>query len=137
MSNIADRGVYFDEDFRIRILEVEKYSQSKTLQDNCGIFVSNVQQLQDVVAKYVQAIDSQVDKIEAEKLKAVGLRNKVAALNEERKNKQKQHEQLVSERQEELERLQIEEQSLIKVKQEQELLILKLSESSTGAAYNN
>lgn len=32
-------------------------------------------------------------------------------------------------------RLQMEEQSLIKVKTEQELMIQKLSDSSTGAAY--
>jgi hypothetical protein len=30
------------------------------LQDNCGKFVSNMQQLQDSVAKYVAAIDQQV-----------------------------------------------------------------------------
>jgi hypothetical protein len=31
-----------------------------SLQDNCGKFVSNMQQLQDSVAKYVAAIDQQV-----------------------------------------------------------------------------
>lgn len=34
-----------------------------------------------------------------------------------------------------LRRLQLEEQSLLKVKQEQELLISKLSDSSSGAAF--
>ncbi len=95
------------------------------LQENCTSFVTNIQQLQDGVSKYVSAIDQQVsmqvvcllqglvccmcsssmpvqlavnpdaanplmttthfcqvDLIESEKLKAVGLRNRVAALNE-------------------------------------------------------
>uniref|UniRef100_A0A7S0VK76 Intraflagellar transport protein 20 n=1 Tax=Polytomella parva TaxID=51329 RepID=A0A7S0VK76_9CHLO len=131
----ADRGVYFDEEYHIRILDVDKYNASKSLQDNCNIFINNVVQLQSLVEKYVTAIDQQVEKLESEKLIAVGLRNKVAALNEERKRKQKEQERIVSEKQEELERLQAEEQSLIKVVKDQELLLAKLTDSSTGAAF--
>lgn len=131
----ADRGVYFDEDFHVRILDVDKYNASKSLQDNTNVFINNIQNLQGLVDKYVSAIDQQVDRLEAEKLKAIGLRNKVAALSEERKRKQKEQDRMLAEKQEELERLQMEEQSLIKVKTEQELMIQKLSDSSTGAAY--
>lgn len=130
----ADRGVYFDEEFQIRILDVDKYGASKSLFDNTHIFINNIQNLQGQVEKYVGAIDTQVEKLEQEKLKAVGLRNKVAALSEERKRKQKEQERMLAEKQEELERLQMEEQSLQKVKGEQELLVQKLSDSS-GAAY--
>lgn len=48
------------------------------------MFVNSVQQLQDTVGKYVAAVDHQVERIEAEKLRAVGLRNRVAALHEVR-----------------------------------------------------
>ncbi|GIL72187.1 hypothetical protein Vretifemale_2563 [Volvox reticuliferus] len=131
----ADRGVYFDEDFHVRILDVDKYNASKSLQDNTNVFVNNIQNLQNLVEKYVSAIDQQVERLEAEKLKAIGLRNKVAALSEERKRKQKEQERLLAEKMEELERLQMEEQSLIKVKGDQEILIQKLTDSSSGAAY--
>ncbi|GIL45489.1 hypothetical protein Vafri_2714 [Volvox africanus] len=131
----ADRGVYFDEDFHVRILDVDKYNSSKSLQDNTNVFINNIQNLQSLVEKYVSAIDQQVEKLEAEKLKAIGLRNKVAALSEERKRKQKEQERLLAEKMEELERLQMEEQSLIKVKGDQEILIQKLTDSSSGAAY--
>ncbi|GLI64165.1 hypothetical protein VaNZ11_007350 [Volvox africanus] len=131
----ADRGVYFDEDFHVRILDVDKYNASKSLQDNTNVFISNIQNLQSLVEKYVSAIDQQVERLEAEKLKAIGLRNKVAALSEERKRKQKEQERLLAEKMEELERLQMEEQSLIKVKGDQEILIQKLTDSSSGAAY--
>ncbi|GLC34616.1 hypothetical protein PLESTB_001242000 [Pleodorina starrii] len=131
----ADRGVYFDEDFHVRILDVDKYNQSKSLQDNTNVFVNNIQNLQSLVEKYVSAIDQQVERLEAEKLKAIGLRNKVAALSEERRRKQKEQERMLAEKMEELERLQMEEQSLIKVKGEQEILVQKLTDSSSGAAY--
>ncbi|EFJ49364.1 intraflagellar transport protein IFT20 [Volvox carteri f. nagariensis] len=131
----ADRGVYFDEDFHVRILDVDKYTASKSLQDNTNVFISNINNLQSLVEKYVSAIDQQVERLEAEKLKAIGLRNKVAALSEERKRKQKEQERMLGEKREELERLQMEEQSLIKVMGEQEILIQKLTDSSSGAAY--
>ncbi|PNW86521.1 hypothetical protein CHLRE_02g089950v5 [Chlamydomonas reinhardtii] len=131
----VDRGVYFDEDFHVRILDVDKYNASKSLQDNTNVFINNIQNMQGLVDKYVSAIDQQVERLEAEKLKAIGLRNRVAALSEERKRKQKEQERMLAEKQEELERLQMEEQSLIKVKGEQELMIQKLSDSSSGAAY--
>lgn len=131
----VDRGIYFDEDFHIRILDVDKFNASKSLQDNCGVFVDNIVGMTGLVDKYVKDIDLQVEKIEAEKLRAVGLRNKVAAQAEERKRKDKEQQRLLTEKQEELERLQMEEQSLIKVKQEQELLIAKLSDSSSTAQF--
>lgn len=135
MDSAADRGIYFDEGFHIRILDVDKFNSSKALQDNCNIFVNNIQQLNSVVENYTTTIDAQVEKIEAEKLRAVGLRNRVAALEEERRQKQKNAERMLAEKQEELERLQMEEQSLLKVKQDQDSLISKLSESSSGAAF--
>jgi len=136
MNGDVERGVFFDEEYQIRILEVDKFNLSKGLQDNTNIFITNVQQLTALVEKYLSQIDQQVERIEAEKLRAVGLRNRVAALEEERRRKRKEQERLIGEKQEELERLMTEEQSLIKVKQEQELLISKLSDSSSGAAFD-
>mmetsp|Transcript_8222 Transcript_8222/g.14095 ORF Transcript_8222/g.14095 Transcript_8222/m.14095 type:complete len:135 (+) Transcript_8222:1388-1792(+) len=131
----ADRGVYFDEDYQIRILDVDKFDASKALQDNAHVFITNIGSLTGLVDKYISQIDQQVERIETEKLRAVGLRNRVATLEEERRRKQKEQERFLSEKQEELERLLTEEQSLLRVKQEQELLIAKLSDSSSGAAF--
>ncbi|KAF6264980.1 intraflagellar transport particle protein 20 [Scenedesmus sp. NREL 46B-D3] len=128
-----DRGIYFDQDNRVRILDVDKFKASQALQDNCAKFVSNMQQLHDSVAKYVAAIDQQVERIEYEKLKAVGLRNRVAAMQEERRHKQQELQQQLNEKQEELDRLLIEEQSLQKVRTTQESTTAKLLDaSSTG-----
>jgi intraflagellar transport protein 20 len=55
---------------------------------------------------------------------------------QERRRKQKDQERLLAEKQEELERLQMEELSLTKVIGEQTQLIAKLSDSSSGAAFS-
>jgi hypothetical protein len=53
-------------------------------QDDCATLVSSVDQLQDTVGRYLAAVDQQAERVEAEKLRAVGLRNRVAALHEVR-----------------------------------------------------
>eukprot|EP00879_Flechtneria_rotunda_P010239 GHRR01010705.1.p2 GENE.GHRR01010705.1~~GHRR01010705.1.p2 ORF type:complete len:132 (+),score=51.42 GHRR01010705.1:495-890(+) len=127
-----DRGIYFDEDNRVRILDVDKYAASQTLQDNCQKFTSNMQQLQDCISKYLSAIDQQVDRIEKEKLKAVGLRNRVAAMHEERRRKQQALQQLLNQKQQELDRLLVEEHSLQKVRADQDNMIVKLTDASSS-----
>ena len=72
----------------------------------------------------------QAARTEAEKLRAVGKRNQVAAEAEMRKRKKAETAALFAEKQGEIHRLQAEYESLLKVKAEQELLIAKLSDSS-------
>lgn len=126
-----DRNIYFDEDCKIRILDTDKLDASKALQGNSSKFISNMQQLQDSVAKYVAAIDQQVERVEVENLRAVGLRNKMAAMHEERRQKQQEMQQVIKERQQELNRLLVEEQSLMRVRAEQESLLSKLADASS------
>jgi intraflagellar transport protein 20 len=96
-------------------------------QENCTLFVDDVQQLQATVGQYLAAVDQQVARIERDKLWAVGLRNRVAALHEERRRRRQELVQLLQEKQEELDRLAAEEESLQRARQEQELMINKLS----------
>ncbi len=48
------------------------------------MFVGNIQSLTSLVEKHMSQLDGQVNRIEAEKLRAVGLRNRVATLEEVR-----------------------------------------------------
>lgn len=125
-------GIFFDEEFRIRVLDVDRVSSSKSLQLQCDKFIERVGQLQDTAGRYLSQIDLRAQGIEAEKLRAIGLRNQAAAAEEDNRRKRKELKQLLAEKHEELERLQVEEQSLLKLRQEQELTIAKLSDSSVG-----
>uniref|UniRef100_A0A7S1X5G1 Intraflagellar transport protein 20 n=1 Tax=Tetraselmis chuii TaxID=63592 RepID=A0A7S1X5G1_9CHLO len=130
MASTGESGITFDENYRIRVLDTDKYESTKEMQGQTEAFVNRISELSDVVKKYMELIDQQAERIEMEKLRAVGMRNKVATMEEERKRKEKDLKALTAEKQEELERLNIEYESLVKAKNEQELLIGKLSSSS-------
>ena len=70
----------------------------------------------------------QAKNIEAIKLAAIGQRNKLSATRESQAKEERELKQKVLERQEELERLRAEYDSLFKVKTEQESMIEKLAE---------
>lgn len=125
-------GVYFDDDYRIRVFDLKRLQASQELKSNATIFLDKAGQLQDKVQHCLSFIDNQAKRVEEEKLRAIGLRNRAAAAEEESKRRRKELRLLLSEKQEELERLQVEEQSLVKLRQEQELTIAKLSDSGAG-----
>lgn len=68
--------------------------------------------------------------IEDAKMSAVGMRNMVSAEIETRPEKLRDQRSLIADKQEQLERLNAEYESLLMVKQEQEVLIARLSDSS-------
>uniref|UniRef100_A0A6T7WUZ9 Intraflagellar transport protein 20 n=1 Tax=Pyramimonas obovata TaxID=1411642 RepID=A0A6T7WUZ9_9CHLO len=129
MNAAENRGITFDELYRVRVLDPDRYAQTEQLKDECSSFTDKIQTLNSVVKTLVDAVDAQAEKIDDEKLRAVGMRNKAAAEVEVRRRKKKEMKQMMIEKQEELERLNGEYESLVKVKQEQELMIAKLSSS--------
>mmetsp|Transcript_5262 Transcript_5262/g.15805 ORF Transcript_5262/g.15805 Transcript_5262/m.15805 type:complete len:88 (-) Transcript_5262:457-720(-) len=76
----------------------------------------------------VSKIEQQAKRIEAIKLAAIGQRNKLSEARESQAKEEKELKQKVLEKQEELERLKAEYDSLFKVKTEQESMIEKLAE---------
>ena len=67
---------------RIRILDAQTHAASCALRDGGGAFAAGLQRLQEAAGAYLSAVERQAARIEAERLRAVGLRNKVAALQE-------------------------------------------------------
>mmetsp|Transcript_9309 Transcript_9309/g.10763 ORF Transcript_9309/g.10763 Transcript_9309/m.10763 type:complete len:133 (-) Transcript_9309:310-708(-) len=131
MSGAAEnRGITFDELFRIRVLDPDKYNQTESLKEECSAFTEKITSLSSLTKTLVDAVDAQAARIETEKLRAVGKRNQASAEAEVRKRKKKEAQALIAEKQEELERMNVQYESLMKVKHEQELLIAKLSDSS-------
>lgn len=74
--------------------------------------------------------NEKAQQIEDAKLSAVGMRNMVSAEIETRPEKLRDQARLIADKQEQLERLNAEYESLLTVKQEQEALIARLSGSS-------
>jgi intraflagellar transport protein 20 len=123
--------ISFDDKFRIRVLDADKHFASLTLQESCDSFRAQVEQLKDCSKNYIDKLEEVSKHIEAEKLRAIGLRNKVAALREERRESSNIAE-LKAMRQQELDNLTQEERSLTLVVEEQEAHIARLKGQAVG-----
>eukprot|EP01065_Artemidia_motanka_P020416 TRINITY_DN2443_c0_g1_i1.p2 TRINITY_DN2443_c0_g1~~TRINITY_DN2443_c0_g1_i1.p2 ORF type:complete len:132 (+),score=61.03 TRINITY_DN2443_c0_g1_i1:143-538(+) len=125
-----DRVVSFDKDGNMRILDEEKFNSSIALQEQAIGFVDKLQRFQKTVTDVVSAVEAHRKSIEKQKLKAVGLRLRVAQADgqeENRRRKEAELRQRIREKQSEYDRYVAEHESLVKVVMEQKEKIEKLS----------
>lgn len=118
--------ITFDDDYKIRLLDSEKYDASKAFRDDCVAFDSSVDEFKDMAKTYVERLEQAARCIESEKLRAIGLRNRVAALREERETTRVELERIKTDKQKQLDSLIEEEKSLKLVVDEQEAQISRL-----------
>eukprot|EP00992_Anisonema_acinus_P010652 TRINITY_DN6743_c0_g1_i3.p1 TRINITY_DN6743_c0_g1~~TRINITY_DN6743_c0_g1_i3.p1 ORF type:complete len:145 (+),score=48.10 TRINITY_DN6743_c0_g1_i3:49-435(+) len=122
-----DKIVMFDEDCQLRIFDPERFTEATELQTNAAQFNQKLQQFKDMIQNHMSVVQAQGQKIENEKLRAIGMRNKVDGESDVRKRKQRELQQLIKEKQIELDRYTAEYNSLIKVEAEQKSTTEKLS----------
>jgi intraflagellar transport protein 20 len=127
----GNKLITFDDEFRLRVLDADKHEASRALRDSCLLFGASIEQLQEMSKKYVKALETAAKCIEAEKLRAVGLRNKVAAAREERTIQQNALQLLKSEKQKALDSLIEEEMSLKLIVDDQDAQIARLQGMAT------
>lgn len=85
----------------------------------------------EMVTTLIELLDSQAQKIEDAKLKAVGARNKIEGEEDNRRKREQELKTLINEKKMELERLTYQHDSLQKVANEQKLTIEKLSNNES------
>lgn len=110
----------------IRLLPPEKLEQATALQEDCTEFLSKTKQFHQIVSEFMGVMDAKQAAIDAQKLRAIGLGNKVLGQEEVRKRRQRGLQATVFERKSELERLKAQRDSLARVDQEQRALIERL-----------
>jgi len=124
-------NITFDDEFRLRVLDADKYKQTESLDAECTAFVNKIQEFNTTVHSLVEVLDKQSKKIETEKLKAIGQRNRVDSESEARGRAQAALKNQINEKMTELERYNKQHESLSKVEQEQKLLIERLSNNES------
>mmetsp|Transcript_61666 Transcript_61666/g.172451 ORF Transcript_61666/g.172451 Transcript_61666/m.172451 type:complete len:131 (-) Transcript_61666:230-622(-) len=127
----ADIEVTFDEENRIRIMPKEKFKETESLESQCKEFIENIDGFGTTMKNLVDLLDGEAEKIEQEKLRAIGQRNKADMEAEARKAKKLNMQATIAEKTQELERLNFQLQSLERVENEQRGLIEKLSNNET------
>lgn len=123
----GDIDITFDEDNRIRVMPKEKYKTTEELEQQCQAFTERIQQFGGTVQTLVEVLDGEAQKIEYEKLRAIGQRNRAEMEAESRRRKQQQMQAMIAEKTAELERVVFQFNTLERAEREQKTLIEKLS----------
>lgn len=118
------------QEYSVRVLDADKFKQTQELQEECTEFVEKVQQLSGIVTSVVEAVDGAAARTEGEKLRAIGKRNQAVAEADLRRRTRAEHQAAVVDKQQELERLSAEYESLMKVKAQQDQIIANLSSAT-------
>ena len=119
-------AVSFDDDYQIRVLDMDKFKHTEELSEDCNVFVTKIQDFNSTVHTLVEVLDAHAQRIDTEKLKAIGQRNRATAEVENRERHQKAMQALINEKMAELDRYSRQYQSLQRVEAEQRALIDKL-----------
>mmetsp|Transcript_113526 Transcript_113526/g.315831 ORF Transcript_113526/g.315831 Transcript_113526/m.315831 type:complete len:131 (-) Transcript_113526:94-486(-) len=125
-------SITFDDKHRVRVLDADKFEQTKLLEESCSSFVAKIDSFNSTVHSLVELLSTQAEAIEKEKLRAIGVRNLCESEAENRERRRKEIRALVAEKKANLDRLAKQYDSLTKVEAEQRTLIEKLSNNEAS-----
>ncbi|XP_066253122.1 intraflagellar transport protein 20 homolog [Euwallacea similis] len=127
MSDLHSYGIYFNEIDKICILDPENYKQTNDLKEECFIYVEKIDEFQRIAHKFISMVEELSQKIEKQKIKAIGARNLLQGMEKQKEHNQQQLHAIINEASMELERLKIQVNSLKKTEMEQNELITQLT----------
>ncbi|CAG2174207.1 unnamed protein product, partial [Oppiella nova] len=112
-------GLYIDESNRIRIIDPELSDKTIELKNESTEFTEKTQQFQKIVDNFVTIIQDLAQRVEKEKIKAVGSRNLLKSFEKRHNSDVQQLQTLIKEKKQELERLRVQMDSLKREEAEQ------------------
>lgn len=120
-------SICFDDDYQLRVLDKENILHTQELEQESNQFATKLEEFHAIIKGVLEVMEGQARRIEREKLKAIGQRNRVDSEVENRNRQKQMLELLIKEKKTELERYNLQYQSLAKIADEQQLLMDKLS----------
>ena len=97
--------VTFDAEYRVRVLEPEVFSRGEKLEKEINTFTDKISSFNDKVNSVVDVLEQHANRIDEQKLRAIGLRIANEREAEQRKALKKNLEVMLYEKKGELERL--------------------------------
>ncbi|KAG6577976.1 Intraflagellar Transport Protein 20 [Phytophthora cinnamomi] len=126
-------SICFDDDCHVRVLDKDNTTHTQELEQESNQFATKLEEFHEIVKGVLEVMEGQAKRIEREKLKVGGRcaleldRNRVDSEVENRNRQKQMLELLIKEKKTELERYNLQFQSLSKIADEQQLLMDKLS----------
>jgi hypothetical protein len=67
--------VYFDKDYKIRLLDPTKFEKTEQLEKECGAFVEKIGSFNEKIHTLVEVLEAHTTRIDAQKLRVCKLTN--------------------------------------------------------------
>ncbi|EDV23735.1 Intraflagellar transport protein 20-like protein [Trichoplax sp. H2] len=112
-------GLFIDELCKLRVLNPEIATRTQQLNGECKEFVDKINEFQRIVGGFISMVSDLATQVENEKMKAIGCRNLLKSIAKERETKRQQLLALITEKKMQLERLNTQYESLLKVEADQ------------------
>ncbi|KAH9414557.1 Intraflagellar transport protein 20 [Dermatophagoides pteronyssinus] len=108
----------------IRLIQPEIWQKSKTLLELIHLFLEKNDDFKKIVSNFVQTLNNVGEMIEKEKIKAIGSRSLIKALEMKRDSLREQYRNMIREKKIEYERMQLEHELLRREELQQQNLLL-------------
>ncbi|RWS12223.1 hypothetical protein B4U79_06737 [Dinothrombium tinctorium] len=126
-EKLAAAGLFFDQANRIRVLDPEASEETLKLNNDCSQFIEGISNFKNIVDNFITVVDKLANDVEKSKIKALGSRNLLKSVSKQREAEKQQLMALIAEKRQELQRLKIQHESLLKEESEQNDLFEHLS----------
>mmetsp|Transcript_22898 Transcript_22898/g.50896 ORF Transcript_22898/g.50896 Transcript_22898/m.50896 type:complete len:128 (-) Transcript_22898:181-564(-) len=121
--------IVFDKEYKIRALDPVKFEKGEALEKECSKFVEKISSFNEKVNTLVDILDLHASRIDAQKLRAIGLRIAVENEADQRGRMERALQTMAKEKRGELDRHTLQLQSLERIGSEQRALLEKITNS--------
>ena len=119
--------VTFDREYKIRLFDEERATRSLNLEGECSRFNDNVSSFSEQIRSLLSLLENHASRIDAQKLRAIGIRMACESENEIRIRRRKMLQAIAAEKRNELDRFDKQFQSLQRMEAEQVVLLEKIT----------
>ena len=123
--------ICFDKEYKIKALDPVKFARGEELEKECGQFVEKISSFGGKVNALVEVLELNAGRIDAQKLRAIGLRMAKENEADHRSRQQRAIQAVLNEKRAELDRYTSQFQSLERIENEQKLTLEKLTSAQT------
>ncbi|CAH8435337.1 unnamed protein product [Schistosoma haematobium] len=118
-ESLAQAGLYIDDFYKLRIVDPRVAQETSELKEECEKYLSKMNDFKVIIGELFNLISSVAEKVESQKLKAIGSRNLLTSMEKQRDLQQKHLESQILAKKKDIDRLNIQLQSLQKEEAEQ------------------
>ncbi|CAH8435353.1 unnamed protein product [Schistosoma haematobium] len=104
-ESLAQAGLYIDDFYKLRIVDPRVAQETSELKEECEKYLSKMNDFKVIIGELFNLISSVAEKVESQKLKAIGSRNLLTSMEKQRDLQQKHLESQILAKKKDIDRL--------------------------------